>query len=137
MEPLPSGNDPAGLEDARALGWCWGGFLLPYFWLMGHGRLTWGMLLTLTALVPPLCFLHLAAYPAAAIYLGRHGYEIAWRYQPFRSVEDMVARQAEWVLWGWVFKAFLLATTVLLAVYLVWVLSTPEFQELFRTAMGG
>jgi hypothetical protein len=104
---------------------------------MGHGRLTWGMLLTLTAVVPPLCLLHLVAYPAAAIYLGRNGHEIAWRYQPFRSVEDMTARQGEWVLWGWIFKAFLLLSLVFLVVYLAWVLSTPEFRELFDTALRG
>jgi hypothetical protein len=136
MDSLPSGNDPAKLADVRQLGWCWGGFLMPYFWLLGHGRVTWGMLLTLTALVPPFSFLHLVAYPWAAVLLGRRGFEIAWTHTSYHSVADLREGEKEWVLWGWVFKAFLLASTIFFAVYMVWVMSRPELRELFQSLQG-
>ena len=97
---LPSGNEPEFIEDARQLGWNWGGFLIPYVWLIGHGRLTLGFLLILSACVPFLGLAHLVFYPAAALYLGLNGYELAWREQPYHSIHQLEERERTWMLCG-------------------------------------
>ncbi|HET9234040.1 MAG TPA: hypothetical protein VFP10_07885 [Candidatus Eisenbacteria bacterium] len=97
---LPSGNSPGELAAVKQLGWNWGGFFLPYFWLIGHGRLSVGILLALSALVPFLSFIHLLLYPATALYLGYNGYELAWREQPYHSIGQLRERERAWMLWG-------------------------------------
>jgi len=110
---------------------------MPSPWLLGHGRLTWGMILFLTLGVPGVCFLHLVAYPVIAVILGRRGYELAWTHAPYRSVEDLVAGEREWVVWGVVFKVLLVLATVLTAIYLLWILRQPEFLDLYRELRSG
>jgi hypothetical protein len=116
--PLPSGNAPQLLEEAKRLGWNWGGFLIPYVWLIGHGRLTLGFLLILSACVPFLGLAHLVFYPAAALYLGLNGYELAWREQPYHSIGQLEERERGWRLWGaalfTVFFVLLLLTLIYL-----------------------
>jgi len=97
---LPSGNDPAQLEAARGIGWNWGGFLIPYLWLLGHGRATAGFLLLISTAVPLLNIVHVILYPAAAIYLGLQGYAISWRHRAYHSVEQLVDGEREWAWWG-------------------------------------
>jgi hypothetical protein len=116
--PLPSGNEPRHLAEARELGWNWGGFFLPYFWLIGHGRVTLGFLLTLSACVPFLWLAHLIFYPAAAFYLGLNGYEMAWREQPYHSIGQLRDRERIWTLWGAALSVMLLAGFVLALAYL-------------------
>ena len=130
--PLPSGNDPALLDEALALGWNWAAFLMPYPWLLGHGRLTWGMILLLTMGVPVVGFAHLAAYPIVAFYLGRHGYRLAWTYAPYHALDDLVAGEREWVVWGVVFKLLLLLTTILTGIYFLWIMRQPELLQFYR-----
>jgi len=98
--PLPSGNHPARLSEARTLGWNWGGFFIPYLWLVGHGRLGAGLFLMLSLGIPFAGFLHVFLYPAAALYLGFNGYELAWKHQPYHSVEQLREREREWTMWG-------------------------------------
>ena len=115
---LPSRNDPSLLADAKRLGWNWGGFFLPYLWLAAHGRLALGISLGLTALVPFLWLIHLFVYPATAIYLGLNGYELAWKSQPFHSVDQLREREREWTAWGIFLNAVFL---LLLGFFLVYV----------------
>jgi hypothetical protein len=114
---LPSGNDPAGLETARALGWNWGGFLLPYLWLVGHGRASFGILLVLSSFLPLVSAFHLLLYPAFAIYLGLNGYETAWRHAPYHSVEQLRDREREWMFWGFIAVIVFLVSVLLFAIY--------------------
>ena len=114
---LPSGNTPQLLGDARHLGWNWGGFLIPYFWLIGHGRLTLGFLLLLSAWVPFFGLAHLVFYPAAALYLGLNGYELAWREQPYHSIGQLEERERAWMLWG---AALFIVFFVILLIALVY-----------------
>jgi len=116
--PLSSGNAPELLGDARNLGWNWGGFLIPYVWLIGHGRLTLGFLLLLTACVPFLGLAHLVFYPAAALYLGLNGYELAWREQPYHSVHQLEERERVWMFWGAALFIVFFVTLLVALVYL-------------------
>ena len=68
--PLPSGNDPLSLDEAKRLGWNWGAFVLPYLWFLGHGRVAAGMLLLISSGVPVLNLLHIVVYPILAILSG-------------------------------------------------------------------
>jgi len=103
--PLPpSGNEPGRGEEIRNLGWNWAGFLLPCFWLLGHGRPGLGFLLLLSLAVPLLWPLHLLLLPTLALYLGLRGYEMAWRHQPYHSVDQLRERERAWVLWGLVWN---------------------------------
>ena len=115
---LPSGNAPQLLADARHLGWNWGGFLIPYVWLIGHGRLTLGFLLLLSACVPFFGLAHLVFYPAAALYLGFNGYELAWREQPYHSIGQLEERERAWMLWGAAIFIVFFVTLLLALVYL-------------------
>ncbi len=125
--PLPSRNDPADLVPARALGWNWGGFLVPYFWLMGHGRVTAGFLLQISMGVPLLNLLHVLLYPLVGIYLGLNGYQTAWRHQPYHSLEQLRDREREWTVWG--FTVVVLALLGFLVLFLV-------FGPLYRDAIS-
>jgi hypothetical protein len=118
VPPLPSGNDPSQLEAARNLGWNWGGFLLPYLWLIGHGRLSTGLLLILTTTVPFVCLLHFLIYPVTAIYLGLNGYEVSWRYRTAHSIEQLRDGEREWIIWGVVCILLILLGTLFFVVYL-------------------
>lgn len=118
LHRLPSGNAPQLLNDARHLGWNWGGFLIPYLWLIGHGRLTLGFLLLLSAFVPFLGLAHLVFYPAAALYLGLNGYELAWREQPYHSIGQLEEREHSWMLWGAALFIVCFAMLFLALVYL-------------------
>lgn len=115
---FPSGNAPEELTRVRQLGWNWGGFFLPYFWLIGHGRLSLGILLTLSALVPFLGFIHLAIYPATALYLGYNGYELAWREQPYHSIGQLRDRERTWTLWGAALSVVFFITLLMSLLYL-------------------
>lgn len=115
---LPSGNAPQLLHDARNLGWNWGGFLIPYLWLIGHGRLTLGFLLLLSACVPFFGLAHLVFYPAAALYLGLNGYELAWREQPYHSIGQLQERERAWMLWGAALFIMVFVILLLALVYL-------------------
>jgi len=117
---LPSGNDPSLLNAARGLGWNWGGFLVPYLWLLGHGRVSLGMSLLLSTAIPFLGMLHVVLLPIASILLGLNGNEMAWRHAPYRSVADLVEREREWTRWGWVCAALFLAGLVLMLLYVLY-----------------
>ena len=100
LSAFPSGNPPEALSQVRQLGWNWGGFFLPYFWLIGHGRLSLGIVLTVSAVIPFLSLIHLLVFPATALYLGYNGYELAWREQPYHSIGQLRERERTWTLWG-------------------------------------
>ena len=100
LASLRSGNDPSLSEEAKKLGWNWGGFFLPYLWLIGHGRLTLGLLLILSMGIPFVVLFHLVLYPATGIYLGMNGFEQSWREQPYHSLEQLKSREREWAIWG-------------------------------------
>jgi hypothetical protein len=100
--PLPSGNDPYRSDEAKRLGWNWGAFLLPYLWLIGHGRVTLGLLLALSWTIPLVGWLNFLAYPVIGIYLGLNGFELAWRHQPYHDVEQLATREREWAVWGFI-----------------------------------
>lgn len=117
LPPLPSGNDSRALDGARSLGWNWGGFLLPYLWLVGHGRVSTGVLLILSSFLPLVSAFHLVLYPAFAVYLGLNGYETAWRNQPYHSVEQLRDREREWMLWGFIGVIVFLGSALLFAIY--------------------
>lgn len=123
-ERLPSGNDSRLLPEAKALGWNWGGFLLPYLWLIGHGRMTPALILWISMSVPFLGLLHLLLYPGTAIYLGLNGYEVSWRYRGYHSVVDLQESETEWMIWGVVLNLFLVLSIFLWLLY-------------FRTMLGG
>jgi hypothetical protein len=114
---LPSGNEPGRMEEVRNLGWNWAGFLLPCFWLLGHGRVGAGFVLLLALGVPFLWPLFLVGIPGLALYLGLRGYEIAWRHQPLHSVEQLVDRERAWVLWGLVWNVLLWGGALLVILY--------------------
>ena len=116
--PLPSGNDPLRVEEVKNLGWNWGGFLLPYLWLTGHGRLTTGLLLMLSTAIPFVFFLHFIIYPATAVYLGLNGFENSWRFKPYHSVQQLRESEREWAIWGVVCTVVLLLGVVFFMVYL-------------------
>ncbi len=97
---LPSGNDPTHLVEARSLGWNWGGFLLPYWWLIGHGQPGVGFLLLLSVYIPFVGLFHFLLYPLTGIYLGLNGYELAWKHSPYHSVEQLRDRERAWSWWG-------------------------------------
>ena len=118
LDPLPSGNDPAALDIARREGWNWGGFLVPYLWLIGHGQVSWGMVLLVSSLVPFLSFLHLFAYPLIALTLGFRGYEMAWRHQPYHSLDQMRESERTWGVWGLLSVVAFVAVMVLSFFYL-------------------
>jgi hypothetical protein len=118
LESLPSGNDSTRLIDAKNLGWNWAGFLLPYFWLIGHGRATLGFILLFSACVPFTWLFHLFLYPMTALYLGLNGFEIAWRSQPAHSIAQLREREREWIWWGAVYNLLLLGTAAVFLVYL-------------------
>lgn len=115
---LPSGNDPATLDTVKRIGWNWGGFFIPYLWLLGHGRTTAGFLLLLTTAVPLLNVLHLILYPATAIYLGLQGYEISWRHRAYHSVEQLRDGEREWAWWGALVLLLVVGGVFLSLVYL-------------------
>ena len=102
LPDLPSQNSPYLLGEAKALGWNWGGFLMPYLWLVGHGRVTLGLLLSLSWAIPLVGWLNLLACPILGIYLGLNGYEQAWRHQPYHDLEQLRTREREWSIWGFV-----------------------------------
>ena len=102
LHPLPSLNDPLQLDDAKRLGWNWGGFLLPYLWLVGHGRVTLGLLLLLSWSIPLVGWLNLVAYPLTGFYLGLNGFTVAWRHQPYHDLEQLREREREWAIWGFI-----------------------------------
>lgn len=133
---LPSGNDPFLLDEARRLGWSWAAFLMPYPWLLGHGRLAWGMILILSTGIPVVGLLHLLLYPLAAVWLGRRGHELAWTYAPYHSLEQLREGEREWVLWGVVFKILLLLALAGSVLYVVWMFRQPELRELYREMMS-
>ncbi len=128
---LPSGNDPYQLQAARNLGWNWGGFLLPFLWLIGHGRLTLGLLLTLSGAIPLLNWLTLLAYPVAGIVLGLKGFEVAWRHQPYHSVEQLEEREREWAIWGFIGIVLLVVGASLFIAFLL-----PMYREMLGAMEG-
>lgn len=118
MKPLSSGNDPALLPEVRKLGWNWAAFLLPYFWLLGHGKPTLGFVLLVSTLIPLSWPVHLFLYPATALYLGFNGFDISWRGQPYHSVDQLREREQEWIVWGVIFNLLLLGGVTLMTFYL-------------------
>ena len=126
--PLPSGNDPLSLDEARRLGWNWGAFFLPYLWFLGHGRVAAGMLLLVSSGVPFLNLLHIAIYPILGIYLGLNGYEQAWRHQPYHSVDQLRRRERDWAIWGFVAVALVLVSMVFGALVFA-----PFYREALRS----
>lgn len=109
---------------AERLGWNWGGFLLPYFWLLGHGRVTAGFLLLLSMAIPMVGWVHLLLYPAAGIYLGLNGFRLAWRYQSYHGLEQLQEREREWAIWG-----FIAVVAVLIALAFVLAMLGPLMRE--------
>ncbi len=126
--PLPSGNDPLSLDEAKRLGWNWGAFVLPYLWFLGHGRVAAGMLLLISSGVPVLNLLHIVVYPILAFYLGLNGYEQAWRHQPYHSVDQLRSREREWAIWGFVAVALVLVSLVFAALVFA-----PFYREALRS----
>jgi hypothetical protein len=116
------------VDEAKRLGWNWGGFLLPYLWLIGHGRVAAGMLLMLSTGVPFFNLLHFAVYPILGIYLGLNGYEQAWRHQPYHSTEQLRLRERDWAIWGFVAVVLVLGCLVFTALVFA-----PFYREALRT----
>ena len=87
-EVLPSGNDPAVLD--QIVGWNWGAYSFNWIWALAHrARPLWPLALAawLFGGLPGLGF---------AIYLGHRGNEVAWFYRPFRNVEEFWEVQRAW-----------------------------------------
>ena len=116
-ERLPSGNDSHLLSEARGLGWNWGGFLLPYLWLIGHGRVTPALVLWISMSVPFLGLIHFFLYPATAIYLGLNGYEVSWRYRGYHSMAGLQESEREWMIWGVVLNLLAIFSVFIWLVY--------------------
>jgi hypothetical protein len=131
---LPSGNDPACLAEARGLGWNWGGFLLPYVWLVGHGQPGTGLLLLLSAYIPFVSMFHLLIYPMTGIYLGLNGYEMAWKHSPYHSVAQLRDRERVWGWWGLV--GVMLFMAFVLIVLAFWASLAAVVREAFQGLPG-
>lgn len=110
---------------------------MPYPWLLGHGRVTWGMILLITASLPVIGFAHILLYPIVAFYLGKKGYEIAWRHRPYHSLEQMQENHKEWFLWGVIFKVLFWLTFIFFWFYMMWFMKQPEFRELLEQMYPG
>jgi hypothetical protein len=131
---LPSGNDPERLTEARGLGWNWGGFLLPYWWLVGHGRPGVGFLLLVSVTIPFVSLIHLLLYPLACIYLGLNGYEMAWKHSPYHSVEQLREREVIWGWWG--LAGVLLFMVFALMILAFWASLTAGLREALQGLPG-
>ena len=77
--PLPSGNDPAVLPSLPR--WNWGAFFFGWIWALGHR-------MYVVAIV--------SAVPGAAIVIAVIGNGLAWKYRPFRDLEEFRQVQAAW-----------------------------------------
>ena len=115
--PLPSGNDPLLLDTAKRLGWNWGAFLMPYLWLIGHGRLSLGMFLLVSAAIPIVGWVHVLVYPITAVLLGLSGHETAWRHRAFHSIDQLQEIERTWTLWGLFVAVFCFLGALFLLVY--------------------
>jgi len=92
--PVPLNNSGCGISNASAkvpdeiLGWNWGAFLLPWFWLFPNrvwiGLLSW---------VPNVGWL-------MGIALGTKGNEWAWKSRRWRSIEHFKEDQKGWAIAG-------------------------------------
>lgn len=131
---LPSGNDPACLAEARGLGWNWGGFLLPYWWLVGHGQLGPGLLLMVSVSIPFVSMIHLLLYPLAGIYLGLNGYEMAWKHSPYHSVDQLRDRERVWGWWG--VAGVILFMGFILLILAFWATLTASLREALQGLPG-
>ncbi len=134
LSPLPSGNEPERLTDARGLGWNWGGFLIPYLWLLGHGQIGVALLLMASASIPFVAVLHLLLYPMVGIYLGLNGYELAWKHSPYHSVEQLRERERSWTLWGAVVVALFLVAVLM--VFAFWAVIATGMREALQDLPG-
>ena len=94
LAPLPSGNDPAVLEQIKGLNW--GAFLLNWLWTWNNIGVMWGVIYLVVCFIPGL---NLASF-IASIFLLVKGNELAWTYRRFNSVEEFRAVQGAWVKWG-------------------------------------
>lgn len=115
---LPSGNDAETLESVKGIGWNWGGFFVPYFWLLGHGRVSLGFILLASTTIPLINVVHLVLYPVTAVYLGLQGYEISWRHRAYHSVEQLLDGEREWALWGALFLVLFVGALLLTMLYM-------------------
>ena len=104
---LPSGNDPALLEQVT--GWNWGAFFLNWIWAFAHRLPGWAIVILVVGFIPYVGIVNLGL----AIYLGVKGSELAWERRPFRDLEDFQACQRVWRNWGiGVFVAGIVITVV-------------------------
>jgi len=79
-------------------GWNWGACLATPLgiWPFAH-RLRRLAIAAAVISVTPVAAVFVLAF---AIYLGKHGNELAWRHRPFRSLEEFQATQLAWRRWG-------------------------------------
>ena len=108
--PLPSGNDPAALEQVKGL--CWGAFLLNWLWTWNNIGTMWGVIYLVVTLIPGLNF----ASFVASIFLLIKGNELAWTYRHFNSVEEFRAVQAAWVKYGLIVLGVVILLSIAAAV---------------------
>jgi len=79
----------SGLGDCSVLPpnlkkWNWGAFWLPWIWGIGNGTY-----IALLAMIPIVNIF-------MAFYLGRKGYELAWKNKSWSSVEELNRVQKKW-----------------------------------------
>ncbi len=97
-DECPSGNDPAKLSEIEGLNW--GAFLMNWIWLIPINT-TWAVI-TFVVIFALNCLAGLGSVVqlVLAIYLLLKGNRFAWKFRPFRDVEEFKAVQAAWLKWG-------------------------------------
>jgi hypothetical protein len=83
--------------EIRMMRWNWGGFCLPFLWMLNHGMIGWGICLFVVQWIP---FVGMGAGLIASIALGASGNEIAWQRRRFSSLDEFRAVEKAWTTWG-------------------------------------
>lgn len=83
--------DPMAPVPEEILGWNWGAFLLPQYWLFTNqvwlGLLSW---------IPGVGFI-------MAFFMGARGNQLAWQSRKWRSIQQFKSHQRGWTIAGLIF----------------------------------
>jgi len=98
-----SGTDLPPPQEVREMGYCWGGYAMPFYfsWAnnIGLGCLFNGLLMSL--------------------WLGRHGHEAAWKNRHFRSLREFQDTMRAWNRWGKVHVALSVGFLLLMLLFVL------------------
>jgi hypothetical protein len=86
------GNKNNSNDQKKLRRWNWGAFLLAPIWSLANKLDKWAFL----SFIP---FVNIVAM----FYLGYHGNRIAFKKSKMESVDDFIAIQNHWALWGVIF----------------------------------